>query len=179
MGWVNYPQEHQTYLDACFEASLRRGLPGAIIFSDSVINHRHYFNLQCTYYSCHCVIAMAIKLWANLKPEEETIISFFCEWENFALIEEQLWINNIFSKIFDWIVWHLLWAAIKAYKLLPSPKSDGFQCHNHNQCDYFCSTIEIDYFPLFFRWKIIANDVSQWLSLIGPTMRWYWCIGQV
>ena len=136
MGWVNYPHEHQTYLDACFEASLRRGLPGAIIFSDSVINHRHYFNLQCTYYSCHCVIAMAIKLWANLKPEEETIISFFCEWEKFALIEEQLWINNIFSKIFDWIVWHLLWAATKANKLLPSSKSDGCQCHNHNRCDY-------------------------------------------
>ena len=104
MGWVNYPQQHQTYLDACFEASLRRGLPGAIIFSDSVINHRHYFNLQCTYYSCHCVIAMAIKLWANLKPEEETIISFFVNEKKFALIEEQLWINNIFSKIFDWIV---------------------------------------------------------------------------
>ena len=101
MGWVNYPQQHQTYLDACFEASLRRGLPGAIIFSDSVINHRHYFNLQCTYYSCHCVIAMAIKLWANLKPEEETIISFFVNEKKFALIEEQLWINNIFSKIFD------------------------------------------------------------------------------
>ena len=122
MGWVNYPHEHQTYLDACFEASLRRGLPGAIIFSDSVINHRHYFNLQCTYYSCHCVIAMAIKLWANLKPEEETIISFFVNEKKFALIEEQLWINNIFSKIFDWIVWHLLWAATKANKLLPSSK---------------------------------------------------------
>ena len=104
MGWVNYPHEHQTYLDACFEVSLRRGLPGAILFSDSVINHRHYFNLQCTYYSCHCVIAMAIKLWANLKPEEETIISFFVNEKKFALIEEQLWINNIFSKIFDWIV---------------------------------------------------------------------------
>ena len=82
MGWVNYPHEHQTYLDACFEASLRRGLPGAILFSDSVINHRHYFNLQCTYYSRHCVIAMAIKLWANLKPEEETIISFFVNEKN-------------------------------------------------------------------------------------------------
>ena len=27
-----------------------------------------------------------------------------CERENFAVMEEQLWINNVFSKIFDWIV---------------------------------------------------------------------------
>ena len=53
--------------------------------------------------------------------------------------------------IFYWIVGYLLWAAIKADKLLLSSKSDGFQCHNHNRCDYFCSTIGIDYFPMFFR----------------------------
>ena len=56
MGWVNYPQQHQTYLDACFKASLRRGLPGANILSGFVINHRLYFNLQCICYSCHCVM---------------------------------------------------------------------------------------------------------------------------
>ena len=33
-----------------------------------------------------------------------------------------------------------------AHKLLPSSKSDGFQSYNHNRCDYFCSTIGIDYF---------------------------------
>ena len=54
-------------------------------------------------------------------------------------------------KIYDWIAFHMLWAAIKADKLLPSSKSDGFQCHNHNRCDYFCSTIGIDYFPMVFR----------------------------
>ena len=55
--------------------------------------------------------------------------------------------------IFYWIVGYLLWAAIKADKLLLSSKSDGFQCHNHNRCDYFCSTIGIDYFPMFFQRK--------------------------
>ena len=53
---------------------------------------------------CLAMIAIATKFWANLKPEEETIISFFVNEKKFALIEEQLWINNIFSKIFDWIV---------------------------------------------------------------------------
>ena len=56
MGWVNYPQQHQTYLDACFKASLRRSLPGANILLGFVINHRLHFNLQCTCYSCHCVM---------------------------------------------------------------------------------------------------------------------------
>ena len=60
MGWVNCPQQHQTYLDACFKASLRRGLPGANILSGFVINHRLYFNLQCTCYSCHCVMGYKI-----------------------------------------------------------------------------------------------------------------------
>ena len=54
-------------------------------------------------------------------------------------------------KIYDWIAFHMLWAAIKADKLLPSSKSYDFQCHNHNRCDYFCSTIGIDYFPMVFR----------------------------
>ena len=82
-------------------------------------------------------------------------------------------------KIYDWIAFHMLWAAIKADKLLPSSKSYDFQCHNHNRCDYFCSTIGIDYFPMVFRWKIIANDVIRWLSIIGPAMRLYRCIVQV
>ena len=98
MGWVNYPQQHQTYLDACFEASLRRGLPGANIFSDSVINHKHYFNLQCTYYSCHCVIAMAIKFWANLKPEEETIMRFFVNEKNLQKLENNFGLTIYFPK---------------------------------------------------------------------------------
>ena len=65
---------------------------------------------------------------------------------------------------------------MKAYKLLPSSKTDGFQCHNHNRCDYFCSAIGIDYFPMVFRYKIVVNDVFRWLSIIGPAMRLYRCI---
>ena len=82
-------------------------------------------------------------------------------------------------KIYDWIAFHMLWAAIKADKLLPLSKSDGFQYYNHNRCDYFSSTIGIDYFPMVFRSKIIANDVLRWLSIIGPAMRLYRCIVQV
>ena len=58
---------------------------------------------------------------------------------------------QVFYNIFYWIVGYLPWAAIKADKLLLSSKTDGFQCHNHNRCDYFCSTIGINYFPMFFR----------------------------
>ena len=43
-----------------------------------------------------------------------------------------------------------------AAKLLPSSKTDGFQCHNHNRCDYFCSTFGINYFPIF-RFQIKNN----------------------
>ena len=107
----------------------------------------------------------------------DTLILF--KGKAFTVFELMLVSNNIFSKIFHLIVWYLLWAAKKSDKLLPSSKSDGFQCHNHNRCDYFCSTTETDYFPMFFRWKIIANNVLRWLSIICPTMRWNCCIGQV
>ena len=66
-----------------------------------------------------------------------------------------------------------------ADKLLPSPKTDGFQCHNHNWCDYFCSAIGMDYFQMVFSYKIIVNDVFRWLSIIGPAMRLYRCIAEV
>ena len=49
-------------------------------------------------------IAMATKFWVNLKPEEKTITCFCCEVDVFAVMEDQLWIKNTFSKIFDWIV---------------------------------------------------------------------------
>ena len=107
----------------------------------------------------------------------DTLILF--KGKAFTVFEQKIVSINIFSKFFHWIVWNLLWAAKKSDKLLPSSKSDGFQYHNHNRWDYFCSTTETDYFPMFFRWKIIANNVLRWLSIICPTMRWNCCIGQV
>ena len=32
---------------------------------------------------------------------------------------------------------------------------------------------------MFFRSKVIANDVLRWLSIIDPAMRLYWCIVEV
>ena len=34
-------------------------------------------------------------------------------------------------------------------------------------------------FPMVFKQKIIASDVFQWLSIIGPAMRLYRCIAEV
>ena len=97
--------------------------------------------------------------------------------EKIAMIEQK--VAKYFYKIFDWIVCFVLWAVIKADKLLPSSKSDSFQCHNHNRCDYFCSAIGINYFPMVLRYKIIVNYVFRWLSIIGPAMRLYRCIAEV
>ena len=110
-----------------------------------------------------CFSNFRIKVWGlffvgNPKTTDFTtcsklrqIVRIGVKGEKFTKMNISFGLTMNVYKIYDWIAFHMLWAAIKADKLLPSSKSYDFQCHNHNRCDYFCSTIGIDYFPMVFR----------------------------
>ena len=57
--------------------------------------------------------------------------------EALTVFEQKLLSNNIFSKIFDLIVWYLLWAATKSDKLLPSSKKWWFSMSQSQSVRFF------------------------------------------
>ena len=104
--------------------------------------NRVFYNMLNFAPNCAYISALGVKKKHQNKEESMTweAKSFFWDWLETFVTDE----DTFKQAIFDWIVWHLLWAAIKAEKLLSSSKSDGFQCHNYNLCHYFCLTNGID-----------------------------------